>query len=345
MSLQRIMLKVMSKLPGSVLVKMSGEPPLVVGGRTLDPMLQMIRAQGMKGPSMTTFTPEQAREGMAALADLQPATRAMRSEKELSIPVPEGEELECRILTPHDVADPSPVILYFHQGGCVIGDIELCEPFCTILADVTGCRVLMVGYRKAPEYKFPTAAEDAIAAFDYVMANADGMNIDPERVLAAGDSAGAGLSAVICQSMKASGKPMPFAQVLIYPWVEALADTESYREHEHGYPLDKAMMEWFGGLYLTKPEDAEDYRVSPLRNDDLAGLPQALIYTVGFDPLRDEGEQYAEKLKAAGVKVQYRCFDELSHSFTALGGAVPAAMRAILAVAEDVKRIVADGAS
>jgi acetyl esterase/lipase len=339
------MLKVMSRLPGFVLVKMGGGTPLVIGGRTLDPMLQMIRAEGLKQPSMTTFTPEQAREGVATLANLQPSMRTMRTEKELAIPVPEGDELECRILTPYDVADPSPMILYFHQGGCVIGDIELCEPFCTILADVTGCRVLMVAYRKAPEHPFPTAAEDAIAAFEYVMENADGMNVDPERVLVAGDSAGGGLSAVICQAMKAGGKPMPFAQVLIYPWVEALADTESYREHEKGYPLDKAMMEWFGGHYLTKAEDAEDYRVSPLRNDDLSGLPRALVYTAGFDPLRDEGEAYAEKLKAAGVEVEYRCFDELSHSFTALGGVVPAAMKAVLVVAEDVKRVVANGTS
>lgn len=340
MSFQSTLLKGLALLPEWLLVKMAGGEPLVVGGRTLDPMMQLIRSQGEKMPSMTTMTPEQAREGMTTgLADLQPAPRSMRSKRELTIPVVDGE-IDCRILTPHDVADPSPMILYFHQGGCVIGDIDSCEPFCTILADVTGCRVLMVGYRKAPEHPFPTAAEDAIAAFEFVMENADGLNVDPERVVVAGDSAGGGLSAVICQTMRDRGKAIPFAQVLIYPWVDAMADTESYKEHENGYPLDQATMEWFGGLYMTKPGDADDCRVSPLRNGDFSGLSRALIYTAGFDPLRDEGKLYADKLETAGVDVQYRCFDHLSHSFTALGGAVPAAMEACLMVANDIRRIV-----
>ena len=340
MSVQGMALRLIAKLPDSVLVKLSGGVPLEVGGRTLNPLLQFIRAQGVKLPSMTSMTPVEAREAMrVGLADLQPKPRVMASKEDLSIPV-EGGEIPCRMLTPKDAGNTSPIALYFHQGGCVIGDIDSCEPFCTLLADEAECRVLMVGYRKAPEFPFPTAAEDAIAAHRYAVAHAEALNIDPARIIVAGDSAGGGLSAVICQAMKSAGEPMPCAQVLIYPWVDALPNTESYVEHEYGYPLDKATMGWFADLYLTKPEDADDFRVSPIRTEDLSGLPRALVYTVGFDPLRDEGKAYADKLRAAGVNVEYTCFDHLSHSFTALGGIVPAAMDACLKVAGDLRGVV-----
>jgi acetyl esterase len=302
----------------------------------------LLRSKGEKLPSMTTLSVEQAREGMTnGLAISQPRVQEMRSCNELTIPVGD-DEIECRILTPYEVGDPSPLILYFHQGGCVIGDIDSCEPFCSILAEITCSRVMMVGYRKGPEFPFPTAADDAIAAYEYVVENADGLNVDPRRIIVAGDSAGGGLSTVICQTMNERGGEMPYAQVLIYPWVDALADNRSYEEHEHGYPLDKATMDWFGGHYMSSPEDAEDYRVSPLRNDDLEGLPQTLIYTAGFDPLREEGREYADKLRAAEVSVEYTCFDSLSHSFTALGGVVPRAMEACLKIAVDLQRTLSE---
>ena len=339
---QRLKLKLISKLPGSLIVKLAGGTPLEVGGHTLAPMIQSLAKQAEGLPSITEFTPEQARAGMeAGFAALQSEIRTMRSTRELGIPTEDGDELECRILTPYDVADPSPMIVYYYQGGCVLGGIDLAEPFCSMLAAETGCRVLMVDYRRAPEHKFPTAAEDAIAALDFVMQNTAGLDVDPERVLVAGDSAGGGLAAVVCQTMKAQRKPMPCAQVLIYPWLQALADeNESYREHENAYPLTKAAMQWFNELYLNTPEDADDIRVSPLLNEDLAGLPQALIYTAGFDPLRDEGEHYAKKLQAANVQTEYTCHHHLSHSFTAFGGVVPEAMKACLEIAGDIRRVV-----
>jgi acetyl esterase len=342
MTFQRLLLILMGRLPGFVLRAMAGGKPFVVGGRTLDPFLQLIRVKGMKAPSITTLTPEQARKGMrVGLENLQPRLQEMRSRKDLKIPV-DGSEIDCRILTPYEVGDPSPMILYFHQGGCVIGDIDSCEPFCSILAEVTRSRVLIVGYRKAPEHKFPTAAEDAIAAYEYVMDNSEALNVAPGRVVVAGESAGGGLATVICQTMNDRGGPRPYAQVLIYPWVEALADNESYREHEHGFPLDKKTMEWFADLYLNSPDDAADHRVSPLRNKELKGMSRALIYTAGFDPLRYEGALYATKLRAADVIVEYTCFDGITHSFTAYGGVSKACMNACLRIAVDLQRTLSE---
>ncbi|MFP6583051.1 MAG: alpha/beta hydrolase [Candidatus Hydrogenedentota bacterium] len=342
MNFQRILLTLISKLPGGLLVKISGGKPLTVAGRTLDPMLQFIRSQAMKQPPMSSFTPEQARVGMdTGLAATQPRPRQMETIEDVSIPGP-GGAIPCRLLTPHGAKEPSVLIMYFHQGGCVIGNKESCEPFCTILANETKARVLTVGYRLAPEHPFPAAAEDALAAYVEAVAHADEWSIDPKRIIVAGDSAGAGLSTVISQSMRGQEFPQPFAQVLIYPWVEALADTESYREHEFGYPLDKATMEWFGSHYLTNESDQEDFRVSPMRNPDLKKLPRTLVYTAGFDPLRDEGAQYAEAMKAAGVNVDYQCFDHLTHSFTALGGAVPAALEACEQIGEDLRAVLSE---
>lgn len=345
MNIQRLILKLLAKLPDSLLIKLSGGKPFVVGGRTLDPMLQLIRAQGIKLPPVSTLTPEQARAAMdLGSSVMNPSPRPMETIEDVSFPGP-GGEIPCRLLTPHGAKEPSPLILFFHQGGCVIGNERTCEPFCTILADEAHPRVLSVGYRLAPEHPFPAAAEDAIAAYHYAVDHAEDWGIDPRCIIVAGDSAGAGLATVIAQWAREEEIPAPFLQVLIYPWVDALADNDSYREHEEAYPLNKATMHWFASHYFTDEDQRGDYRASPARNPDLSGLPRSLIYTAGFDPLRDEGKAYSDALRDAGVDVSYRCFDSLAHSFLFMGGVIPAALDACHLISEDIHSVLSESRS
>jgi acetyl esterase/lipase len=335
--IQKAMLGLFKRLPDSMLVKMSGGTPTVIAGRTLDPMIQFIAVQGAQNPPMTSMTPQEARLAMDEGFSLtQNSLHRLASIEDRLIPGPAGD-IPVRVYTPSGAKNPLPILQYMHQGGCVIGGLDSCHGFCTMLADVARCLVVSVDYRLAPEHPFPAAPEDAVAAFLWLRKHGDDWGGDSDRMAVAGDSAGGGLSAVLTHALKKEGLPQPLCQALIYPWVEALADTQSYSDFGKTYPMDKATMEWFGSHYLTSPEDASDTRVSPSRETDFAGLAPALVYTAGFDPLHDEGEAYAGKLRDADVPVTYRSYDSLSHAFTALGGAVPAAHRALLEIAHDIR--------
>ena len=244
------------------------------------------------------------------------------------LPGPAGG-IPARVYHPPGLDAPRPLLLYFHQGGCVIGDLDWCESFCSLLAETARCRVLSVDYRLGPEHRFPAAQDDALAAYAWAAAHAEEIGGDPRRLAVGGDSAGGGLSAMICHEMKRREGPTPVLQLLIYPWVVALADNQSYRDYALGWPLSADGMRWFVAHYLNDDAEREDPRMSPLLEEDFTGLPPAVVATAGFDPLRDEGAAYAEKLQKAGVPVRYRCYETLSHTFTAFGGAVPAARWAL----------------
>lgn len=339
MNIQRMIVKGLGRLPDSVLVAMSGGEPFVVAGRKLDPLVQLMRKEALKLPHMTTMSPQEARLRMTEQGAVsQPRPRAMESITDVSLPGPAGD-IPCRLLVPHGAAEPSPLIVFFHMGGCVIGDIHNSEPFCTILAQVTKARVLNVGYRLAPEHPFPAAVEDALAAYRGAFTMADEWGVDPKRFVVAGESAGGLLSAVISQTVRGEETRPPCAQVLIFPWLDALADNDSYRDHAEAFPLDRKTMDWFGDLYFNDASEKSDFRASPGRNPDLTGLPRALVYTAGFDPLHDEGKAYAEAMKAAGNNVSYYCFSSLCHSFTALGGVSKAALRACEQMAEELRGV------
>jgi acetyl esterase/lipase len=227
-------------------------------------------------------------------------------------------------------------LLYFHQGGCVIGDLDWCEPFCRVLANGARCPVLSVDYRKGPEHRFPAAQDDAWAVYRWARQHAGEVGGDPTRVGVGGDSAGGGLAAVIAQRARAEGVAQPSCQLLIYPWLIAYAANDAYRDFGSCYPLSRADMEWFIAHYLNDERDRDDARISPGLAGDLRGLAPALVYTAGFDLLCDEGEDYARRLEAAGVPVVFRCFESLAHAFTGFAGVVPAAARALAQIARDV---------
>jgi acetyl esterase len=256
-------------------------------------------------------------------------------------PGPAGA-LPYRSYTPVDPAgEPLPALLYFHGGGFVIGDLDTHDGLCRLLANASGCRVISVEYRLAPEHKFPAAVEDACAAACWVADHARELGIDPGRIAIGGDSAGANLAAVVCQLAKQAGGPKLALQFLLYPATDSAVETASRRALAEGYLLEKKSIDWFFEQYVEPETDPKDPRLSPLLASDLAGLPPAQIHTAEFDPLRDEGKAYAEKLAAAGVKVEYVCHPGMIHHFFCLAGAIPYARTAIANAGAAIKQALA----
>ena len=340
--MRRVLVRTLLGLPRSWLVAVSGGKALTIEGRTLDPRLQFLGAMAKRQPSLAAMTPEEARkaagEGLALL-DGEPAHDI--DVADLLLPGVDGKAIHVRTYKPRLPNRLVPTLVYFHMGGCVIGDLETCHVFCSQMAWRAGCLVVSVDYRLAPEHRYPAAVEDALAAFRWVRDNAKVLGGNPNVVAVGGDSAGGYLSAVIAQEMKRLNEKPPVLQMLIYPAVDWLSETASMRAFGDAYPLTAPIMDYFRNLYFAKPEDeAKELRAAPGLSDDLAGLPPALIYTAGHDPLVDQGRDYAEALKIAGVPVLYRCYDSLAHGFTAMSGAVPGARVALNEIIADLRRAI-----
>ena len=339
---ERIGSLVMGLLPDSVVARVAGAPTMI-RGRSLDPRLQLIAGVAAKAPALSAQSPVEARasaDSTIAVAAGRP--RPLESVTDRTVPGADGH-LPARLHRPFDLDGPRPLLLYFHQGGCVIGNIDWCDVFCSILAETTRCPVLAVGYRKGPEHRFPAAQEDALAVYEWACEHADEVGGDPRRIGVGGDSAGGGMSAMIAQEAKRRGLQRPLLQLLVYPWLVAYADNDAYRDFGDAYPLSADSMRWFLHHYLNDDAERDDLRLSPSLETDLRELAPALVYTAGFDVLCDEGDEYAARLETAGVPVTHRRYDSLCHSFTMLGGASPAAERALLEIARDVERTITGG--
>ncbi len=254
------------------------------------------------------------------------------SVRELDVPTPEGNRsavrsssvegggggmdgLPATLYTPVGLPEKSPLLVFFHGGGWVIGTRASHDNACRFLAKHAGVRVLSIEYRLAPEFPFPAATDDALAAFDYAVAKAGDLGADPARIAVGGDSAGGNLAAVTAQQAVKRGGPAPAFQLLIYPATDFAHRYRSQDLFAEDLFLTDVHMKWFEGHYVPEGSDLTDPRLSPLRADDLSGLPPALVVTAGFDPLRDEGEAYAEKLREAGVEVALRRHEDLIHGF------------------------------
>lgn len=216
-----------------------------------------------------------------------------------------------------------PAVAYFHGGGWVICDIDTHDTACRVLCESSGCAILSFEYRWAPEHKFPAAAQDCSAALPWVAENADELGVDMDRFAVAGDSAGGNLAAVAALAARDAGGPKLRHQALIFPAADMAADTESYRRNVDGYFLTGALMKYFIDHYLNSPDDVNDWRASPLRAASHADLPPATILVAGFDPLCDDGLNYAQALENAGGRAEVVRYDDMIHDFTLMDGAIP----------------------
>ena len=231
-----------------------------------------------------------------------------------------------------------PVLVYYHGGGWVIGDLDTHDTLCRELANLTRCAVVAVDYRLAPEHRFPAAVDDCIAATRWVHANANELRLDASRLAVGGDSAGGNLAAVVALDARDRGDLPIVFQLLIYPATDMQRSFPSHVENAQGYNLTKESMDYFVGHYIADPAQLKDWRASPLLHPNLSNLPPALVLTAGFDPLRDEGAAYAERLTAAGSAASYVLFARQIHGFVPMGRVLDEARTAVALCAAELRR-------
>ncbi len=232
--------------------------------------------------------------------------------------------------------DVLSVVIYFHGGGWVVGDLDTHDGVCRQLSNEGRFSVLSVDYRLAPEAKFPAAVDDCFAVVNWALKGANGRKINPERVAASGDSAGGTLS-IICAKMALDlGTPVVF-QALIYPATDMHRTTQSHKDFGSGYLLTTQAQDWYHEQYLSSETDKDDWRASPILIDDLSRMPPAYIMTAGYDPLVDEGKAYADRLTAAGVPVIYKCHEGMIHAFITMGKVIDETNIAIAEIAIHIK--------
>ncbi len=279
----------MSRLPRRVLRRFAGEP-LVVDGRTLDLQIHAFASQASKRAAKTNPSPK----GMRSTFDrLMSATngspdRAVAVHNR-TLPSPAGA-LPARIYHPPSASGNAPAIVWFHQGGGVIGGLDTDHSLCSRLSRTCGAMVISVDYRLAPEHRFPAGIEDALWSYQWVVDNAGGLGIDQSRIAVGGASTGATFAAVVCQERRTRGGPQPVAQILAYPDIDGTATGGSRSTCAECFPLTAQMLAWFATNYLPDLSALNDHRVSPGLNDELWGLARAVVVTAGFDPLRDAGD-------------------------------------------------------
>ena len=261
--------------------------------------------------------------GTLAPGDAEPVAKV----EDRTIPGPAGE-VPVRVYTPEGEG-PFPALVYFHGGGFVICNLDTHDGTCRALANAARCVVVSVDYRLAPEHPYPAAADDCYAVTEWVAKNGADLGIDPSRIAVGGDSAGGNLSAVVALIARDRGAPALRFQLLIYPVTDCAFGTDSYRDNAEGYFLTQDMMRWFWDQYLPDASQAADPYASPLRADDLQGLPPALCITAEYDPLRDEGEAYAARLRDAGVASTASRYDGMFHGFFGMSAMIDRAQDAV----------------
>ena len=293
----------------------------------LDPQAQAVLDQtiALGLPPNHTVSPQEARAN-GKLRPRAPGPEVAKVE-DRTIPGP-GGEIPVRIYTPQG-SGPFPILVWFHGGGWVLGDLENADGVSRHLTVGAGCVVVSVDYRLAPETKFPGPAEDCYAATQWVAQNAASINANAARIAVGGDSAGGNLAAVISLMARDRRGPELALQLMVYPVTERNFGTPSYQQNAEGYSLTQDVMRWYWDHYLANDADATNPNAAPMHAEDLSGLPPALVITAEFDPLRDEGEAYAHRLEAAGVSTQCTRYDGMIHGFFGQSGVMDKGKQAI----------------
>lgn len=304
--------------------------PIRLDGLKLHPTSQLaVKAEALAGvPDLSALSVADARTQIGALASLLTGPKLPLARVEgLTISGPAGD-IPARLYVDHPprgeggaandataASGPAGLLVYYHGGGHVVGTLDTHDSACRFIAKHAGVGVLSVDYRLAPEHPYPAAVDDSVAALAWASENAERLGFDPARIAVGGDSAGGNLAAVVALAAKAGEAPLPAFQLLIYPVCDYVEKRPSYELFKEGFFLTEAEMDWYRDHYIPDRDAAHEWRCSPLRATDHSGLPPAYILTAGFDPLRDEAEDYARILTAAGVPTALHRHDGLLHSF------------------------------
>ena len=290
----------------------------------VDPYIQAMLQQMAAYPFPTSIQEMRSAGASSAAMPARPVT--IGGTRDLSVPGP-ASQLPARLYTPAGEAPAQgwPLTVFFHGGGFAVGDITSHDSLCRELCAASGSAVLSVEYRLAPEFPFPAPGDDCYAAYLWAAAHAPELGADPTRLAVAGDSAGANLSTVVTLRVRDEGGPVPRAQLLFYPAVDFVTETDSRKANGKGYFLTEDMMRMFGEAYISDPTHAAHPHASPLLSAQLHGLPPALVLTAEFDPLRDEGEAYHQALVKAGNRAEYLPGPGMVHGYANMTGFVPAA--------------------
>jgi acetyl esterase len=334
--------RALSALPPRAQIRLSRRPPVHLDGQTLEPELQLsLSVLERRGAlPLERYSPVEARQlvrKQSAVASGPPIL--VESVQELRVAGGAGP-LRARHYAPGEHGGPHPLLVFFHGGGFVVGDLDTHDGACRLLCKHTGAHVLSVDYRLAPEHPFPAAVDDAVAALGWALEHAGELGADPARVAVGGDSAGGNLAAVSALAVVRAGGPRPILQLLMYPVTDFAEASRSHELFEEGFFLSRAQMDWFAANYAAQA-DPLDPRLSVVRDENLADAPPALVFTAGFDPLRDDGEAYARALRAAGAVVAQRRFDGLIHGFANMAGISRVSRDALIEIAGATRALLA----
>ncbi len=331
-------------LIGALAVVFAAQPTLAQQAKPNEEMQAVLDALAKLDPEpLETLTHEEARKQPGPPAALKAILaldgkstelpETVSAVKDIAFPTAVGN-LPARIYTPKGDG-PFPVLVYFHGGGWVIANIDAYDASCRALANAAKCIVVSFEYRHAPENPFPAAVDDAFAAYQWTLQSAETWNGDPKRIAVGGESAGGNLAAITTLRARDTNVQPPVHQLLIYPVTNDDFETASYKQHANAKPLNKNMMRWFFGHYLQA--NAGTALAFPLKARDLSQLPPATIITADIDPLRDDGKLYAAALEKAGVNVQYKNFEGVTHEFFGLGAVVSTSKEAVRFAAEGLR--------
>lgn len=313
---ESVFVRAVAGLPHGLLRVLVGRP-VRIDGQELDVEVQLVlKLLALVGePPLETLGVPDARDQIADDAQSFEGPKVEVGHiEEITVPGAVGP-LAARLYVPDGVGEVGGLLVYFHGGGFVVGDLETHDNTCRFVARKGRVRVVAVDYRRAPEHPFPAASEDAFAAFRFAAEHASELGADPARIAVGGDSAGGNLAAGVALRATGDNGPVPAFQLLFYPWLDLSTKRESYRLFGDGFFLTEGQLDWYKGHYLSDLSDALDPRCSPLLAEELGGIAPAFIATAGFDPLRDEGEDYAQRLSRSRVPVALRRHPGLVHGF------------------------------
>lgn len=340
--LQGVVAANVARLPPRVLRILAGGGTVSIDGQELDAEVQlalaMLRIAGHR--DLDTMTPDEARADIRRNARIFAGTPIPMGRIEtLTLPGP-AAAIPAQLYVPSADGRPRPLVVFYHGGGWVVGGLDTHDTTCRFLARELDALVLAVDYRLAPEHPFPAAVDDAVAAFQWAVREAGALSGDPARIVVAGDSAGGNLAAVVAQLARDAGGARPAAQLLVYPATDLTTKRRSFQLFSTGFFLSERDVDWYKTRYAPDPSGWRDPRLSPLLGD-LRGLPPAVVATAGFDVLRDEGEEYARRLKDAGVRVELRRVAGQIHGFANATGVSPSARTAMTDVTGRVRALLA----